>query len=71
MNLVDRFFRDLPEDAIREGSLTSIRDLEEAIESHLADRNENPKRNVWKADRQEILAKIHRARTAMETTHGL
>jgi transposase len=71
MNLVERFFRDLTEDAIREGSFTSIRDLEEAIESYLAERDEKPKRYVWKAEGQEILAKIHRARTAMETTHEL
>ena len=70
MNLVERFFRDLTEDAIREGSFTSIRDLEQAIESYLSDRDENPKRYIWKAEGQEILAKIHRARTAMNQPSG-
>lgn len=65
MNLVERFFRDLTEDAICEGSFASIRDLEQAIENYLSERDENPKRYVWKAEGQEILAKIHRARAAM------
>ena len=65
MNLVERFFRDLTEDAIREGSFTSVKDLEQAIESYLADRDENPKRYVWKAEGSEILRKIQRARAAL------
>jgi transposase len=65
MNLVERFFRDLTEDAIREGSFTSVKDLEQAIESYLADRDENPKRYVWKAEGSEILRKIQRARVAL------
>jgi transposase len=69
MNLVERFFRDLTEDAIRDGSFTSLKELEEAIEAYLADRDANPKRYVWKAKGSEILAKIHRARAAMATTH--
>lgn len=70
MNLVERFFRDLTEDAIREGSFTSIWDLEQAIESYISQRDENPKRYVWRAEGQEILAKIHRARTAINQSPG-
>lgn len=66
MNLVERFFRDLTEDAIREGSFTSIQDLEQAIESYLSERDENPKRYVWKAEGSEILRKIQHARTIMK-----
>lgn len=65
MNLVERFFRDLTEDAIRDGSFTSIKDLEEAIESYLSDRDENPKRYVWKAEGSEILRKIQQAKAVM------
>lgn len=67
MNLVERFFRDLTEDAIREGSFTSIQDLEQAIESYLSERDENPKRYVWKAEGSEILRKIQHARAIMKT----
>ena len=70
MNLVERFFRDLTEDAIREGSFTSLKDLEQAIEAYLADRDRNPRRYVWKAKGSEILAKIHRARISMNPTRS-
>jgi transposase len=65
MNLVERFFRDLSEDAIREGSFGHVRELETAIEQYLAQRNLAPKRYVWKKKGEEILAKINRARAAM------
>jgi len=42
MNLVERFFRDLTEDAVREGSFTSVAELVRAIEAYLAARNLAP-----------------------------
>lgn len=66
MNLVERFFRDLSEDALREGSFSHVRELESAIATYLAEHNLAPKRYVWKKKGEEILAKIHRARAAME-----
>jgi transposase len=66
MNMVERFFRDLTEDVVREGSFSHVAELESAIEQYLAQRNLAPKRYVWKKKGEEILAKIHRARTAME-----
>lgn len=62
MNLVERFFRDLTVDCIRDGSFTSTRELIAAIESYLQDRDLSPKRYVWKAEGQAILEKIQRAR---------
>ena len=66
MNLVERFFRDLTEDAIREGSFTSVRELQGAIEQYLEQRNLAPKRYVWRKTGEEILAKIQRAKAALE-----
>lgn len=65
MNLVERFFRDLTEDAIREESFTSVSALTEAINAYLSERNLVPKRYVWKAKGAEILDKIKRARAAL------
>ena len=65
MNLVERFFRDLTEDAIRPGSFQGVRALVATIEGYLAERNLAPKRYVWRASGAEILAKIQRARTAL------
>ena len=50
MNLVERFFADITADVIRDGSFTSLKELEKVIEDYLAGRNEHPKRYVWKAE---------------------
>jgi hypothetical protein len=67
MNLIERFFADLTNDCIREGSFQSVKDLIAAIEDYLAARNENPKRYVWRATGEEILRKIARAREVLAT----
>jgi transposase len=66
MNLVERFFRDLTEDVVREGSFTSVAELVQSISHYLVERNLHPKRYTWKAKGAEILAKIQRARETLE-----
>ena len=66
LNLVERFFGELTQDVIRDGSFGSVRALVNDIESYLAERNLNPKPYRWKADGEEILRKIQRARQALE-----
>ncbi len=56
MNRVDRFFRDLTEEAIRDGSYRRERELSTAIEEVLAERDPNPKRYVWRASGKAILS---------------
>ena len=65
MNLVERFFADLTQEVVRDGSFSSVRALVNDIEAYLIARNENPKPYRWKAKGEEILAKIERARAAM------
>jgi len=62
LNLVERFFRDLSQDVVLPGSFSSVQELKDAIFSYLGERNLAPKRYVWKATGEEILAKIKRAR---------
>jgi len=64
LNLVERFFRDLTVDVVREGSFGSVTELVRALEQYLAERNLAPRPYRWKAQGQEILAKLHRARQA-------
>lgn len=64
LNLVERFFRDLTEDVVREGSFQSVGQLVRAMETYLAERNLAPKRYVWRKQGEEILAKISRAQAA-------
>ena len=65
LNLIERFFGELTSDCIREGSFQNVRQLADAIMGYLTERNENPKRYVWKAKGEEILKKLHRAKQAM------
>ncbi len=65
LNLVERFFAELTQDCVREGSFSSVKELTDAITTYLAERNQNPRPYRWKADGAEILAKIHRARQAL------
>ena len=67
MNLGERFFSDISEQAISKGSFRSVRELSRRIEEYIAEHNLNPKCYVWKAKGEEILAKIKRAR---EKTSG-
>ena len=62
MNLIERFFADLTNDVVRDGSFTSVRQLVRDIETYLAQRNLNPKRYQWKAKGEEILRKIQKAK---------
>jgi transposase len=66
MNLVERFFADLTADVIRAGSFGSVPELVRDIKAYLDDRNRNPRPYTWKADGAAILAKIKRARAALD-----
>ena len=59
---MERFFRDLSQEVVLPGSFSSVQELKEAIFGYLAERNLAPKRYVWKAKGEEILAKIQQAR---------
>ena len=61
MNMVERFFRDLSQQAILPGSFGSVAELVDTINLYLSQHNLEPKRYVWHANGQEVLNKIHRA----------
>ena len=67
LNLVERWFRELTEKALRRGAFFSVPDLVQAIEAFLAACNENPRPFVWTAQLEEILEKIDRARAKLES----
>lgn len=68
LNLVERFFRQLTDDVVREGSFASVGELVTAINVHLAHHNLSPKPYRWKAQGAAILEKIQRARAAQAKT---
>jgi transposase len=61
LNLVERFFRDLSQQALVGASFGSIPELVDAIWHYLAEHNLRPKRYVWRADGQRVREKIRRA----------
>jgi len=69
MNVVERFFRQLTDDVVREGSFGSVSELVTAINVHLAHHNLKPVPYRWKAEGAAILSKIQRARAAQSASH--
>jgi transposase len=67
LNMVERWFRELTEKAVRRGVFVSVPDLVQAIEAFLAAWNEHPRPFVWTAQLEEILKKIERARAKLES----
>ena len=64
LNMVERFFRDLSEKALRRASFDSVDDLIGAIDEYINAHNDNPKPIIWTASANDILAKVKRARRA-------
>jgi transposase len=66
LNLIERWFKELTDKAVRQGAFPSVAVLVQAIEDFLAAWNEDPKPFVWTAKLEEILQKIERARAKLE-----
>jgi len=66
LNLVERWFREITDKAIRRGVFASVPDLIAAIEDYLKATNDNPKPFVWTATAESILAKAERGRVALD-----
>jgi hypothetical protein len=65
LNLVERWFRELTQKAIRRGVFRSVPDLVAAIYAYLDAHNADPKPFFWTASAQEILEKVRRGRVAL------
>jgi transposase len=65
LNLVERWFRELTDKAIRRGVFRSVPELIAAIEAYLAAHNNDPKPFIWTATADEILEKVRRGRVAL------
>jgi len=69
LNLVERWFRELTDKAIRRGVFHSVPELIQAIEAFLTAHNDDPKPFVWTASADAILAKVSRCKAVLETVH--
>lgn len=67
LNMVERFFRDLTEHRIRRGSFEHLPALRQAIEGYVAQHNAKPKPFIWTAKASDILEKVKRAHTMLDS----
>lgn len=66
LNLVERWFRELTDKAIRRGSFVSVPDLKRAMDEFLTAWNDAPEPFIWTVTVEEMIEKIGRARAKME-----
>ena len=66
LNLVERWFRDLTQKQLRRGTFRSVNQLRAAIQAYIDQHNEVPQPFVWTAKADEIIAKVKRARAALD-----
>ena len=66
LNLVERFFGLITQERICRGVFTSLDALETAIREYLDNHNAAPNPFVWTKSADQILAKVERARNALE-----
>ncbi|MBA2460238.1 MAG: IS630 family transposase [Actinobacteria bacterium] len=69
LNLVERWFRELTDKAIRRGVFHSVPELIDAIDDFLQANNQDPKPFLWTASIDSILEKVGRCKAVLETVH--
>jgi hypothetical protein len=66
LNLIERWFAELDQKAVRRAAFRSVRDLQGAIAAFLEQWNARPTPFVWTASVERILEKIAKARQRLE-----
>lgn len=66
LNMVERWFREITDKRLRRSSFRAVDTLIAAIEDYLMHHNNDPKPFVWAAKAKDILAKVERARRALQ-----
>ena len=66
LNMVEIFFSQLTDKAIRRGIFHSVPDLIDAIQTYLAAHNENPEPFQWTATTDQILDKVRRGPVTLD-----
>jgi transposase len=65
LNVIERWFRDITQNRIRNGVFKSVCQLEQAIRDYIDHHNANPHTFVWTKTAEDILQKVTRARAAL------
>lgn len=67
LNMVERFFRDITTERLRNGVFRSVPELTAAIKEYIGLHNKNPKPFIWTAKAHDILAKVIRANSRLSS----
>ena len=66
LNVIERWFRDITQNRIRNGVFRSVTELEQAIYDYIDHHNANPAAFVWTKKADDILEKVRRARKSLD-----
>lgn len=66
LNVIERWFRDITQNRIRNGVFRSVTELEQAIHEYIDHHNANPAAFVWTKKADDILKKVRRARKTLD-----
>ncbi len=69
LNLVERFFAEITNKAIRRGAFDSVAELEETIKDYLRIHNRDAKPFKWTASAESIIDKVNRCRGINDSEH--
>lgn len=69
LNLIERWFAELTNKAIRRGSFSGVGDLVVAIHEFLEASNRDPTVYVWTASAEAIMEKVARCKAILQTDH--
>lgn len=69
LNLVERFFSELTTRQLRRLAVTSVAELEAAIDGYIAQRNTAPTPFTWTASVRSILTKVAKANATLASLH--
>ena len=69
LNLVERFFSELTTRQLKRLAVTSLAELEAAIDAYIARRNANPTPFTWTASVRTILRKVRKAKETLASLH--
>jgi len=68
LNLVERWFREMIDEAQRRGVAHIVPDLIASIEKDMGVLNDNPRPFVWTASAESLLTKVRRGDVALDQT---
>lgn len=71
LNVIERWFRDITQNRICNGSFKSVESLILAIEEYIAQHDATPKAFIWTKKTEDILEKVTRARKALDKTSSV